>query len=153
VDKADEFIGKLADIYRYVLDVQDKEVVSLNQELTFAEDFLYLQSIRFGEQLKYKINANSDKMIIPMALQIVIENALKHNEISDIKSLNIEISSDNKYVIISNNLLPKSQKSDSHELGIKNIIARYQHLSDMEVQIIKTDKKFEVRLPLLNLIS
>lgn len=153
VEKADDFIGKLANIYRYVLDVQDEEVISFNRELTFAKDFLSLQTIRFGEQLQYNIKANSDKMIIPMALQIIIENALKHNEISDTKPLNIEISNNDKYAIISNDLNPKAQNVDSHELGIANIQARYKHLSDMEVKIIKTDKKFEVRLPLLNLMS
>ncbi len=153
VEKADEFIGKLASIYRYVLDVQDEEVVSLNQELRFAEDFLSLQSIRFGTQLKFNITANSDKMIIPMALQIIIENALKHNEINDSEALAIEISNDDKYAIISNNIIPKKQKAESHELGIANIIARYKHLSNSDVQIIKTHTKFEVRLPLLNLIA
>jgi sensor histidine kinase YesM len=153
VDKADEFIGKLANIYRYVLDVQDEEVVNIDREIGFAEDYLALQSLRFGENLKYKINAKSDKFIIPMALQIAIENALKHNEISDDKTLSIEISNDDRYLIISNNLNPKFQKTESHEIGLKNIIARYQHLSDVEVKIIKTESKFEVRLPLLNLIA
>jgi len=151
VDKADNFIGKLANIYRYVLDVQDEEVVSLNQEISFVEDYLFLQSIRFGNNLKYSINAKSEKMIIPMALQILVENAIKHNIISEESQLEIRISSDDRYIIISNNLNPKLEKEESHELGLENIKGRYKYLSDENIQIEQSADTFEIRLPLLSL--
>jgi len=151
VDKADDFIGKLSNIYRYVLDVQEEEVVSVEREITFAKDFLFLQSIRFGNNLKYDINVSSDKMIIPMGLQILIENALKHNVISEEHQLEIKISNDAKYIIVSNNVMPKESSEPSHELGIENIKGRYKFLTDLEVKINNADGKFEVSLPLLEM--
>jgi len=151
VEKADDFVGKLASIYRYVLDVQDEEVVSLGQELSFIKDYLFLQRIRFGDNLSYEINANSDKMIIPMALQILIENALKHNTITNENKLEIKISSDERYVIVSNNKNVKSDIETSHELGIANIKARYTFLTTTEVEVLNSENKFEVRIPLLNI--
>jgi len=150
-DKADDFVGKLANIYRYVLDVQDEEVVSLTQELEFIKDYLFLQSIRFGDNLQYKINTSSDKMIIPMALQILVENALKHNSITDKNKLLVRISNDDRFVIVSNNINPKSDTANSHELGIANIKARYKFLTSTEVEVLNKDNKFEVRIPLLNI--
>jgi len=150
-EKADDFVGKLANIYRYVLDVQDEEVVSLGQELEFIKDYLFLQSIRFGNNLQYEINASSNKMIIPMALQILVENALKHNVITEKSKLKVEISNDDRYVIVSNNINPKSDIESSHELGIANIKARYKFLTATEVEILNKDNKFEVRIPLLNI--
>ncbi|MCK5857201.1 MAG: histidine kinase [Bacteroidales bacterium] len=151
VEKADDFIGKLSNIYRYVLDVQDEEVVSVEQEVAFAKDFLFLQAIRFGDNLKYDINVSTDKMIIPMALQILIENALKHNVISEEHQLEIKISSDKQYVIVSNNVMLKQSSEASHELGLANIKGRYKFLTDMEVKITESTNRFEVCLPLLNL--
>ena len=151
VDKADDFIAKLANIYRYVLDVQDEEVVSANKETVFIKDYLFLLSTRFGKNLQYEITAQSSKMIIPMALQILIENAIKHNVISDEKPLKIMISNDENYIFVSNEIQPKSDKADSHGLGIENIKARYKYLTTKEVVINNSEKKFEVRIPLLTL--
>ncbi len=150
-EKADEFISKLANIYRYVLDIQEAEVISLSKEINFAKDYLYLQSIRLGNNLSYSIEVNENKMIIPMALQILIENAIKHNSISDKKELKITISNDNKYVVISNNRNPKQEATIGHEIGIKNIKERYKFLTDREIKIVETPAKFKVYLPLLDL--
>ena len=151
VDKADDFIAKLANIYRYVLDVQDEEVVSANKETAFIKDYLYLLTTRFGRNLQYEITVQSSKMIIPMALQILVENATKHNVISDEKPLKIMISNDENYIFVSNEIQPKSDKADSHGLGIENIKARYKYLTSKEVVINNSEKKFEVRIPLLTL--
>ncbi len=151
IEKADEFISKLANIYRYILDIQEEEVISLSKEIDFAKDYLYLQSIRFGNNLRYSIDVNKNKMIIPMALQILIENAIKHNSISDKKELKITISNDNKYVIVSNNRNPKKEATTGHEIGIKNIKERYKFLTDQEIKIVESPTKFKVYLPLLAL--
>jgi len=150
-EKAEDFIGKLSNIYRYVLDVQEEEVVSIEKEIAFAQDYLFLQSIRFGNQLKYEISVSSRKMIIPMGLQILIENALKHNVISEEYKLEIKISSDDKYVIVTNNVMPKESSEVSHELGLDNIKGRYKFLTDMEVKIKHAGGLFEVALPLLEI--
>ena len=150
VDKADDFIGKLANIYRYVLDVQDEEVVSINQEIAFANDYLFLQSMRFGDHLQYEITAKSDKQTIPLALQLLIENALKHNAISEDAPLKIEIKIADDHIIVSNNINPKEEKLDSHEIGLENIKGRYQFLSDQAIIIENSDSHFSVALPILN---
>jgi len=150
-EKADDFIAKLANIYRYVLDVQDTEAIEIDREVNFINDYIDLQSIRFGDNIIADINLNSNKMIIPMALQILVENAIKHNAISDDNKLEISISNNDKYLIISNNLNPKNVEEISHEIGLSNIKARYKYLSDVNVEITKSDSSFEVKLPLLNL--
>jgi len=150
-EKADDFIAKLANIYRYVLDVQDTEAIEIDREVNFINDYIDLQSIRFGDNIIADININSNKMIIPMALQILVENAIKHNAISDDNKLEISISNNDKYLIISNNLNPKNVEEISHEIGLSNIKARYKYLSDVNVEITKSDSNFEVKLPLLNL--
>jgi len=150
-EKADDFVGKLSNIYRYVLDVQEEEVVSVSREVDFAKDYLALQAVRFGSHLKYDVNVSSDKMIVPMALQILIENALKHNEISAQHVLEIKISNDERYLIVSNNVKAKESSEASHELGLDNIKGRYRFLSNQEVKISQTANQFEVAIPLLNL--
>ena len=150
-EKADDFIAKLANIYRYVLDVQDTEAIEIDREVNFINDYIDLQSIRFGDNIIADINLNSNKMIIPMALQILVENAIKHNAISDDNKLEISISNNDKYLIISNNLNPKNVEEISHEIGLSNIKARYKYLSDINVEITKNNSNFEVKLPLLNL--
>jgi len=149
VDKADDFIGKLANIYRYVLDVQDEEVVLANREIAFAKDYLFLLSSRFGQNLNYNITAETSKMLVPMALQILIENAVKHNSITKEFPLTITVSNDENQIVVSNGIQPKMDKPDSFELGIKNIQSRYKYLTSREVVVNKTEKMFEVRIPLL----
>lgn len=151
LEKADDFIAKLANIYRYVLDVQDEEVVTAHQEIAFAKDYLSLLATRFGENLKYEITAQTSKMIVPMALQILIENVIKHNVISSEFPLVIEVSNDENHIIVSNGIHLKADVITSHEIGIKNLQARYRYLTSREVIISKTANKFEVKVPLLDL--
>ncbi len=150
VDKADDFIGKLANIYRYVLDVQDNEVVSVDQEIAFAKDYLFLQQIRFGNSLTYEISAESENQIIPLALQLLIENALKHNSISDESPLSISIKKEGEFIVVENSINLKNEEYFSHELGLNNIKGRYQFLSDKNIIINSDNEKFTVSLPILN---
>ena len=152
-EKADDFISKLASIYRYVLDVQDTEAIPIEQELEFINNYLELQSIRFGNNIVSEIDVRSDKLIIPMALQILVENAIKHNMVSDDKKLKIIIKNTTDYLIVSNNINPKSETENSHELGLKNIISRYKFLTDAKVELNNNSNIFEVKLPLLKLKS
>lgn len=153
VEKADDFIAKFSNIYRYILDVQDEEVVDVKQEITFAQDYLFLQAIRFGDDLQYDIQVTTNKMMIPMGLQILIENVLKHNIISSDNKLLITIYNDENYLTVKNNIQLKNVSEVSHELGLKNIKGRYKFLTDNEVEINSTKDYFEVRLPLLDFQS
>ncbi len=150
-EKSDTFISKLANIYRYVLDVQDKEIIPINDEIVFANDFMYLQTIRFSDNLKFSVNIeNSIFYIIPLAIQILLENAIKHNKIDKDNILNIEITNNSDYLIITNNINPINTEVESHNIGLNNIVSRYKYLSNKEVKIINNSEKFEVYLPLLN---
>ncbi|MEM9833494.1 MAG: histidine kinase [Bacteroidota bacterium] len=149
--QAAKFIKKLADVYRYVLDNQDKEVVPLSEELKFVEAYIFLQKIRFEDNLQVDIQApNYELMILPLSLQMLVENAIKHNIISDDQPLQIRVYQEGEDIlVIENNLQSKISHEYSSGLGLKNIQSRYAHLSGQEVKIQNGPDKFIVRLPLL----
>ncbi len=151
-DDAVKYIKKLSDVYRYLLENKDKQTVSLETELKFTEAYIYLHKIRFGENLKSKINV-SDKnfSIVPLSLQMLIENAIKHNIISEDEPLSIDISSSDKYIIVKNNLQVKNTRKTSLNIGLENIKKRYSYLTDKEVVIRKSNDSFVVKLPLLKI--
>lgn len=153
-DKSATFIQKLSKIYRYVLDVQQEELVSLDRELDFAKNYLELQKLRFEDNLGYsiKVDSNLGKQIPPLSLQLLLENAIKHNEASKSKPLFIEIFQEGNDLIVSNTFQPKRQQiEESAGIGLKNIEMRYEILSHRQPMIINTDDEFIVRLPLLEL--
>lgn len=154
-DKATKFIKQLSEVYRYVLDTRDKEVVPLEEELKFLEAYVYLQQIRFGDKLSVTIKLDEVKsMVAPLAIQMLFENAIKHNEISEENPLAISIYKEADFIVIENTLQPKSQLGQvSSGLGLENIKKRYAFLSDKVVEVIKKDKVFQVKLPLLSKTS
>ena len=108
-DKAAKFIKQLSEVYRYVLDTRDKEVVPLEEERKFLNSYLFLQQIRFGEKLELNIQLDGVKsMVAPLVLQMLVENAIKHNVISEENPLRIKIHMDEGYIEVENNLQKKS---------------------------------------------
>ena len=106
-ERAQEFLDEFSHIYRYVLETIDKKLISIKNEAEFANSYIYLQQIRYSENLKFALKVDSEMInqyIPPLSLQLVLENAIKHNIISEEKPLNIEITNDNEYLIIKNNL-------------------------------------------------
>jgi len=151
-DEAVSFIKNLADVYRYVLDQKDKELVSLEQELEFVSAYLYLHQIRFGKNLEIDVcKAPANKMVVPLAVQMLVENAIKHNEISVDAPLKISISVEDELIIIENNLQLKSMMPDSSKIGLGNIKARYEYLTDIKIVAGEFDNKFIVKIPLLEM--
>jgi sensor histidine kinase YesM len=151
-DKSAAFIQQLSKIYRYVLDVQQEQLVSLDQELKFAENYLSLQKIRFEESLNYEIKVHKTEAFVipPLSLQLLLENAIKHNIVSREKPLKILIEQKGEMLIVSNNLQPKPHdQSDGKGIGLDNIKIRYSLLSNKTIQILKTETAFVVELPLL----
>ena len=150
VEKADEFTYKLSNIYRYVLQVENSEITPINEELNFIKDYLFLHQIRFSNQLKFSIDIESTKdYVIPMALQFVVENAIKHNVIDENNELKITISQEGDFIKISNNKTVKVKTENSNGIGLKNIARQYKYLSKHEIKIIDTDNYFEIYLPIL----
>ncbi|GGM98633.1 hypothetical protein GCM10010967_35630 [Dyadobacter beijingensis] len=152
-DASAKFIRQLSRIYRYVLDVQQEELVPLEKELEFAENYLALQQIRFEEGLEYQINLNKNTpgSLPPLSLQLLLENAIKHNVASAQNPLRIEISLENNELIVKNNLQPKtSQPEESAGIGLENIGKRYELLSERRIAVTDTGGVFVVRLPVLS---
>ncbi|MCP4459618.1 MAG: hypothetical protein GY816_16575 [Cytophagales bacterium] len=152
--KAVDFIQKLSEVYRYVLDHQNDEVVDLNLEVAFLKSFVYLNKIRFGENFDVDYSnleeSNENWSVPPVALQMLLENCIKHNEVSNEHPLKIEISKKGDLITVENNLNPINvPKQDSNGLGLSNIISRYEMLSDQKVEVTETEDSFRVSIPLL----
>ncbi|TDE16848.1 sensor histidine kinase [Dyadobacter psychrotolerans] len=153
-DTAAKFIRQLSKIYRYVLDVQQEELVSLERELEFAENYLALQKIRFEEGLQYSISVekNESGFLPPLSLQLLLENAIKHNVASMANPLRIEIALEGNAVVVKNNLQIKSSlPEESAGVGLSNIRKRYELLSNENMKVEDENGSFVVRLPILRL--
>lgn len=146
-----KFIQQMSDLFRYVLDSRDKELVPLKDELEFIRSFTYMLKTRFDEKLKIEIdvNPNSDDYIVPMSLQLLIENAVKHNEVSEAFPLRISIRKNDDSLEVENNVQPKNAGDDSKKTGLKNITQQYAFFSERPIKIITSDEQFLVRLPVL----
>jgi len=153
-DTSAKFIRQLSKIYRYVLDVQQEELVSLERELEFAENYLALQKIRFEQGLQYSftVEKNVAGFLPPLSLQLLLENAIKHNIASMANPLKIEIISDGKAIIVKNNLQVKSSlPEESAGVGLSNIRKRYELLSNENMLVQDGNGYFVVTLPLLKM--
>jgi len=149
---ATDFIKKLSDIYRYVLEQNEKELVSINDELKFVEDYIFLSKMRFGKGLKFNshITNNKNLRVIPLGLQMLVENAIKHNIISDDMPLKIEMGIEEGFVTVRNNIQKKKTINSGKEpLGLENLKKRYAYLSGSSVEVIESDSKFIVKLPII----
>ena len=149
---ADKYLGKLSEVYRYVLANQDKEVISLEEELTFIHSYLYLLNIRYNDQITWNTPNKSEIatfFIIPLGLQILVENAIKHNRISDKEPLSIDIWIEENEIIVENEKRLRNNPEDSLGKGLQNLVDRYGFLSRKKVEIKETETKFRVKIPLL----
>lgn len=149
---ATDFIKKLSDIYRYVLEQNDKELISIHDEMKFVEDYIFLSKMRFGEALLFNSQITSDHniQIVPLGLQMLVENAIKHNIIADDMPLKIEIGIEEGYINVRNNIQKKKTINPGKEpLGLENIKKRYAYLSNAPVEVIESDSKFIVKLPII----
>jgi len=150
------YVESLAKVYRYILEIKDKKLISLHEELECIQAYLFMLQIRFGDNLKVQINESgleNKHHIVPLSLQLLIENAMKHNIISNKKPLFIDIEKGkNSNLIISNNLQKKEQMMPSTGIGLDNINKRYQMISQQEIDVIVTDSKFSVSIPLISVV-
>jgi sensor histidine kinase YesM len=150
-DQANAFIEKLSKIYRYVLDVQFEELVTLDEELAFAKNYLELQELRFGTKLSYIINIedSANFSLPPLTLQLLLENAIKHNAATKEKPLVISIKQEGNELKVVNTFSPRTTQPGESGIGLKNIKERYGFMTDRMVVIEKNEALFEVSLPLL----
>ena len=148
--KAVNFVQKLSKVYRYVLESRDAKIIPLAEELEFLKAYVFLLKERFGENLSVNIkdlDRKTDAAIVPLSLQMLFENAIKHNVISTEKPLTIEVFSENGHLVVRNNLQRKNQVMDSTGVGLQNIKDRYRMLTHQEVEVIVSQQYFTVALP------
>jgi hypothetical protein len=150
--QAERFTTKLSKVYRYVLEQRNKELIPLEEELRFARTYMELLQMRFEDAIQFDIpeKASSDELkIVPLSLQLLLENAVKHNVVSSSKPLKLRIFEKEGNLIIENNINPKEAIGKSTKVGLRNIADRYRLLTKRSVYIENNSKTFEVSLPLL----
>lgn len=151
-EQASTYIHKLAGIYRYFLKNEDETLVTLKEEINFAMEYRDLMKVRFPEGFEIKFDIEDQalgKLVLPSAVQLLVENAIKHNAVTAKDPLIISVKTEKEKIIIENNLLPKLTKSLSMKLGQKYIREYYKNIYDRDIEIVKTDKIYRVILPLL----
>lgn len=152
-ERASVFIGKLAGVYRYLLSKESEPVVTLEEERTFVTMYIDLLKERFPVGLEVKMDLDDRYLktfVIPCSIQLLVENATKHNVINKDHPLKIRIRISEKFIQVENNLNPRSQDTESSRLGLKNIEGQYQALFGKTIQIVKNDELFSVRLPIID---
>ncbi|UZR97372.1 sensor histidine kinase [Chondrinema litorale] len=150
-DKAKKFLYDISDVYRYVLKNEGVNLVLLTEEMDFVNVYLGIIKERFGDAVMIKKNIDCKFMrskVLPLSIQMLIENAIKHNNFDSLHPLCISIHSNDEQLEVENNLRPRFV-ANNHSLGLYNINQRYKYLSDKEVIIKKTDSLFNVQIPLL----
>ena len=145
-----EYVEKLSDLFRNILLYREKELIPLTEELKLIEDYRFLLQKRFGKNLRIKIERKwSDAYIAPLTLQILVENAIKHNVISAAYPLNVTIRPDGPYLRIENNRQKKITEEISTGFGLQSIVKRYDLLSERKIRIEETPDSFTVLIPLI----
>ncbi|MCP1386270.1 sensor histidine kinase [Runella salmonicolor] len=151
-----EFVRQFSRVYRYLLKSHEKEIIELSEELNFIESYLYLLKTRFQTGLVINIQISPSGLsayIVPVSLQMLVENAIKHNVIAKSKPLHIDIFSvDGVSVTVKNNLQRKIvDEEESTKLGLSNISKRYEFLGQKGILIEENDEQFSVTIPLIRL--
>lgn len=155
-EKAVRFVQQLSKVYRYVLESRESKLIPLSDELDFLKAYVFLLKERFGDNLEVEIRGldqKKDTAIVPLTLQMLFENAIKHNVISTGKPLRIEVFAENGHLVVRNNLQKKNQVMDSTGVGLQNIKDRYRMLTEKEVEVIASQQYYTVALPVIEVVA
>ncbi|REJ81161.1 MAG: hypothetical protein DWQ44_11700 [Bacteroidetes bacterium] len=151
--KAINYVENLSEFFRNIIAYKDKSTIPLTEELELLSNYLYLQKSRYGENLSLNIKVSEDEknqiLIPPLSLQMLAENALKHNAISHETPLKLEVEIENDFLIVKNNMNKKFGTEKSTGTGLQNIISRYKLLCGKDVMIRSDEKQFKVMLPVI----
>ncbi|WP_191859047.1 2TM domain-containing protein [Hanstruepera ponticola] len=151
-DNAQRFTTSLSKVYRYVLEQKNKDLVSVDEELNFARTYMMLLKMRFEDSIVFEIPdkaSNPESKVVPLSLQLLLENAVKHNTVTSSKPLHIKIYEDEGDLIVENNFQPKQIIKKSSGVGLSNIMQRYQLLTNRKVNINQQANRFAVAIPML----
>ncbi|MCK5401984.1 MAG: histidine kinase [Flavobacteriaceae bacterium] len=151
-DNAQKFTTSLSKVYRYVLEQKNKDLVTVDEELEFAKTYMSLLKMRFEDSIIFDIPekaSNPESKVVPLSLQLLLENAVKHNTVTASKPLHIKIYEANGTLVVENNLQPKQIVKKSSGVGLSNIMQRYQLLTNKKVNINQQANSFAVAIPML----
>lgn len=150
---AEEFVHQLSELYRYVLEARDKELVTVNEELEFIERFVFLLKTRFEERVHFSMEVLpcEDKYVVPMSLQLLIENCIKHNIATKQSPLYIKVLDEGEYLTVINNLQLKNTSQNSPRVGLQNLEERYAYFTHQAIEVIETTDSFTVKIPLIEI--
>jgi len=153
VKGAKKFTAELSRFYRDLLHLKDKELITLNEELAILRRYIYLQQIRFGTNFTARLPENMSvrSMVIPLSVQMLVENIFKHNVISSDQPLFMELSTRDSQLIVTNSYQPKAINEPPSGIGIQNLSERYRYLTGKEVIIEQTEATYSVTIPLIYL--
>lgn len=152
-DQAIDFVQQLSKVYRHILEVKDEQSILLSEELEVLRAYVFLLKTRFGENLGIDIHVAEEKLrqkIVPLSLQLLMENAIKHNIVSAAKPLRIEVFAEDGRLVVRNTLQKKHQETESTGIGLDNIRNRYKLLGNREVVVKEDQSSFTVSIPLIN---
>ena len=148
-----EYVEQLSDFFRNIVTYRDKDVITLREELKLLKTYIFIQKKRFGNNLALNIDVTNEQQMEnfmpPLTLQLLMENAIKHNAISRVTPLQVDIFIRDEFIIISNNINPKLSQAEGAGMGLQNIVNRYNLLSKRKVSIHNSSKEFVVSLPTL----
>jgi two-component system, LytTR family, sensor kinase len=150
--KAVDFVQQLSKVYRHILEVQEEQSIPLKDELDVMKAYAFLLQTRFGDNLDITINVPEEKLkkrIVPLSLQILMENAIKHNIVSSEKPLKVDVFAENGRLVVSNNLQKKNQLNESTGIGLDNIRNRCKLLGSGQVEVTESGTSFTVSIPLI----
>lgn len=152
-DKALQFNNNLADVYRYILHNKSRDLVLLREEIAFLEDYFSLLTIRFEKAVELHIGIDEalydQNMIPPISLQLLAENAIKHNDFSDADPMRLTLLLNNEMLVVSNKISNKQSRKESSKIGLYNLQERYRLITEKEILIKADEYRFEVHLPVL----
>ncbi|MCW8980401.1 MAG: 2TM domain-containing protein [Altibacter sp.] len=151
-EAATRFTTSLSKVYRYVLEQKNKELVTVAEELKFAQLYMSLLEMRFEDSIVFTVSdsiTNTDAKVVPLALQLLLENAVKHNQVTPERKLFITIYEEDGNLVVKNNVQPKQVVKESSGVGLRNIRQRYYLLTDRPVTIREDHKEFSIAIPML----
>ena len=151
-EESDLYLHKLSDILQYRMMTEDTPLITLEKEILNVTNYIDLLNIRFGSSLIVKTDikkSDLQRLVVPCTIQLLVENAVKHNALMENRPLHIDIHSDTIDITVSNNLIPRFSKSKSTGLGLHYIKEQYKMHSDRDIRILSTKESFTVKIPIL----
>ncbi len=148
---AEKFIRQLSELYRYVLHAKDVELISLEKEFQFIESFTFLLKTRFENRVQFEIDLpySDNEMVIPMSIQLLIENCIKHNQATSHSPLVVKVSIQDHFVVVENNKQAMLTSIESFKIGLSNLKEQYAYFTDHQVAFFESDKIFRVSIPII----